>query len=162
MLDDATYCEANAAALYFKTLFGAEFSRKHKHKIQNALLNYGYAIVRSCVIRSVCISGLLTWSGIKHSSQFNQFNLCDDIIEVFRAWVDKCVLEILESKDKNLETWELESITKQDKYLLIENLQTLAKINNQTFPLNRAINHYVQKFKNALLYNQILPQVRFP
>ena len=102
LLEDSSNVEANAAALYFKTLFGEGFSRKAKHKIHNALLDYGYAIVRGCVIRSVCMSGLLTWAGIKHSNQFNQFNLCDDIIEVFRPFVDRCVLGLLESRARGV------------------------------------------------------------
>lgn len=166
--DDASNIEAKAAALYFKTLFGIGFSRKAKHKIHNALLDYGYAIVRSCVIRSVCMSGLLTWSGIKHSNQFNQFNLCDDIIEVFRPFVDRCVLGLLESRGKDgdytvvrdlseLDSKSyLETMTKGDKRALIENLQSEAKVGEQIFPLSRAINHYVQRFKNALLYGQPL------
>lgn len=167
-VDDASNVEAKVAALYFKTLFGIGFSRKAKHKIHNALLDYGYAIVRSCVIRSVCMSGLLTWSGIKHSNQFNQFNLCDDIIEVFRPFVDRCVLGLLESRGKDgdyavvrdlseLDSKSyLETMTKGDKRALIENLQSEAKVGEQIFPLSRAINHYVQRFKNALLYGQPL------
>lgn len=154
--DDASNVEAKAAALYFKTLFGIGFSRKAKHKIHNALLDYGYAIVRSCVIRSVCMSGLLTWSGIKHSNQFNQFNLCDDIIEVFRPFVDRCVLGLLESRGLDSLDEDLECMSKQDKKALIENLQSEAKVGEQSFPLSRAINHYVQRFKNALLYGQPL------
>lgn len=50
----------------------------------------------------------------------------------------------------------LETMTKGDKRALIENLQSEAKVGEQSFPLSRAINHYVQRFKNALLYGQPL------
>lgn len=161
-MGDHDNIEAYAAALYFRYLFGNGFSRKHKHKIQNALLDYGYAIVRSCVIRSVCMSGLLTWFGIKHNNQFNQFNLCDDLIEVFRPFVDRCVLALLESRVLDSEYSQyIETMTRQDKMALIENLQSEAKIGERVFPLHRAINFYVQRFKNALLYGQPLLLVEF-
>lgn len=155
LLGDSKNAEANAAALYFKTLFGRDFYREELCFV-NSALNYGYAVVRTCVIRSVCISGLLTWQGIKHDNVYNDFNLCDDLIEVFRPWVDLCVLELLKNKND-----ENEFLAKEDKRKLIENLQSKVKIEGQIYPLNRAINRYIQSFKNALLDNQELMVVEF-
>lgn len=155
LLGDSKNVEANAAALYFKTLFGKNFYREELCFV-NSALNYGYAVIRACIIRSVCISGLLTWQGIKHDNIYNNFNLCDDLIEVFRPWVDLCVLALLKNKqDDN------EFITKENKRMLIENLQSKVKIDGKIYPLNRAINHYTQNFKNALLDNQELMLVEF-
>ena len=150
-LNDGSYMESRAAALYFKTLFGKDFSREELC-FENSALNYGYAIVRAAIVRAVCVSGLLSWLGIKHANAYNQFNLCDDIIEVFRAFVDIKVLE-LKNEDKFL--------TKEHKIELIENLQSAVLINGQNLPLIRAVNHYVQSFKNALLSNGELANVSF-
>ncbi|EHU1171343.1 type II CRISPR-associated endonuclease Cas1 [Campylobacter jejuni] len=142
---------AVAAALYFKTLFGVSFSRDELC-FENSALNYGYAIIRACIIRAVCISGLLPWLGIKHDNIYNSFALCDDLIEVFRASVDDCVLKL---------KGESEFLSKDDKRALIGNLQSKINFDGQNYPLNRAINHYVANFKNALLYEDELKIVKF-
>ncbi|MCW1863903.1 type II CRISPR-associated endonuclease Cas1 [Campylobacter jejuni] len=150
-LNDSKNIEAVAAVLYFKTLFGASFSRDELC-FENSALNYGYAIIRACIIRAVCISGLLPWLGIKHDNIYNSFALCDDLIEVFRASVDDCVLELV---------GESEFLSKDDKRALISNLQSKINFDGQNYPLNRAINHYVANFKNALLYEDELKIVKF-
>ena len=150
-LNDSSYMESRAAALYFKTLFGKDFSREELC-FENSALNYGYAIVRAAVVRAVCVSGLLSWLGIKHANAYNQFNLCDDIIEVFRAFVDIKVLEFKSEDD---------FLGKEHKKALIENLQSPVLINSQSLPLIRAINHFVQSFKNALLNGAELANVSF-
>ena len=150
-LNDSSFVESRAAALYFKTLFGIDFSRNNPCFI-NSALNYGYAIVRAAVVRAVCISGLLSWLGIKHANAFNQFNLCDDIIEVFRAFVDMKVLG-LKSDDELLD--------KAHKRELIEILQCEVSLNGQKTPLIRGVNHFVQSFRNALLDGGELANVGF-
>lgn len=60
-LNDSSFVESRAAALYFKTLFGIDFSRNDLC-FTNSALNYGYAIVRAAVVRAVCISGF--WRGL--------------------------------------------------------------------------------------------------
>lgn len=54
----------------------------------NSCLNYGYSIVRGCVARSLAVHGFLLSKGIHHDSSLNGFNLVDDMIEPFRAFVD--------------------------------------------------------------------------
>lgn len=150
-LNDSKNIEAVAAVLYFKTLFGVSFSRDELC-FENSALNYDYAIIRACIIRAVCISGFLPWLGIKHDNIYNSFALCDDLIEVFRASVDDCVLELV---------GESEFLSKDDKRALISNLQSKINFDGQNYPLNRAINHYVANFKNALLYEDELKIVKF-
>ncbi len=57
----------------------------------NAALNYGYAIIRAAVARSLIGSGLLCITGIHHHNQYNSFCLADDIMEPYRPWVDEAV-----------------------------------------------------------------------
>lgn len=65
--------------------------------IINSALNYGYAIVRACIVRTLSSSGLNPALGLSHTNAFNPFNLADDIIEPFRAFVDSLVVEMLVS-----------------------------------------------------------------
>ncbi len=54
----------------------------------NSVLNYGYAIVRGALARALVTTGFVPALGIHHHSQFNAFNLTDDLIEPFRPCVD--------------------------------------------------------------------------
>lgn len=84
---DKTNVEAQAAALYFKSLFGNDFTRGDDNGI-NAALNYGYSILRGHISRSIVCYGFEPSLGINHHSQLNNFNLADDFIEPYRAIVD--------------------------------------------------------------------------
>ena len=72
---------------YFKSLYGLGFSRGNDHVI-NSALNYGYAIVRGLIARSIVCYGLEPSIGVFHHSELNNFNLADDMIEPFRPLVD--------------------------------------------------------------------------
>ena len=84
---DAKNSEAFAAAIYWQSLF-ANFTRNDESDIRNAALNYGYAVIRGCLARSVVSMGLLPCFGIHHCNKLNQFNLVDDLIEPLRPFVD--------------------------------------------------------------------------
>ena len=77
---DSTNREGYAARLYFKLLFGTDFTRDDESNI-NAALNYGYAILRSYIAKTIVAYGLEPSLGIHHKSQLNQFNLADDITD---------------------------------------------------------------------------------
>ncbi len=79
--------EARAARYYWGQLW-PEFRRDDGGDRRNKLLNYGYAVIRSGVARSLVASGLLPAFGLKHASVTNAFNLADDIVEPFRPFVD--------------------------------------------------------------------------
>lgn len=84
---DVKNSEAFAAGIYWKSLF-ENFVRSNDNDIRNSALNYGYAIVRGCLARSLVGAGLLPCFGVHHANKLNQFNLVDDCIEPFRAFVD--------------------------------------------------------------------------
>lgn len=84
---DRTHVEAKAAAFYFRSLYGLGFSRGEEHII-NSALNYGYAIVRGMIARSIICYGLEPSIGMFHHSELNNYNLADDMIEPFRPLVD--------------------------------------------------------------------------
>lgn len=94
---DAENHEAMAAGYYWKNIFPdfLQFSRDREGAPPNNLLNYGYAILRALVARSLVGSGLLPTLGIKHKNQYNAYCLADDIMEPYRPYVDKIVCGIV-------------------------------------------------------------------
>ena len=54
----------------------------------NSALNYGYAIVRSYIIKALISTGFHCAIGINHHNEYNNFNLADDLIEPWRTMVD--------------------------------------------------------------------------
>lgn len=102
---DAENHEARAAAYYWKNLFPEflAFRRERYGPPPNNLLNYGYAILRAIVARSLVSSGLLPTLGIFHKNQYNAYCLADDIMEPYRPFVDKIVVNIVRMNGKFLE-----------------------------------------------------------
>lgn len=96
---DADNLEGRAAAFYWQNLFGEikGFRRDREGVPPNNLLNYGYAILRAVVARSLVGSGLLPTLGIHHHNRYNAYCLADDIMEPYRPYVDKLVAEIVDS-----------------------------------------------------------------
>ncbi len=94
---DPDNLEARGAAHYWRSLFPAHlnFIRHRFGDPPNNLLNYGYAILRAVVARSLVGSGLLPTLGIHHRNKYNAYCLADDIMEPYRPWVDEMVLELL-------------------------------------------------------------------
>lgn len=87
---DMTNREAHAAKVYFNSLFGKEFSRDDVNSI-NAALNYGYGILLSNFNKEIVSDGYLTQLGIKHTNEYNPYNLSCDLMEPFRVLVDEIV-----------------------------------------------------------------------
>lgn len=79
--------EAQAARLYFPALFGAGFTRADED-VTNAALNYGYAILRSAVGKTLAAYGYSGVLGLHHMGAGNAFNLADDLMEPLRPLVD--------------------------------------------------------------------------
>ena len=95
---DTENMEARAAVYYWKTLFpdNPYFVRDHEGDGANALLNYGYAILRAIVARALVASCLLPTFGIHHHNRYNAYCLADDIMEPYRPYVDCFVYDILD------------------------------------------------------------------
>ena len=94
---DPDNIEARAAAHYWQHLFPElpHFVRSREGEPPNNLLNYGYAILRAVVARALVGSGLLPTLGIHHHNRYNAYCLADDIMEPYRPYVDRLVLNII-------------------------------------------------------------------
>jgi len=84
---DSKNIESSAAMIYFLSLFD-DFDRGMMC-LQNSALNYGYAILRGVVARSLVAYGFVPFFGLHHKSELNAYNLADDLLEPFRAMIDK-------------------------------------------------------------------------
>lgn len=109
--------EGRAAAFYWKNLFSGvtndDFIRGRFEDEPNNLLNYGYAVLRAIIARSLVGAGLLPTFGIHHRNKYNAFCLADDIMEPYRPFVDKLVIDISKRFD------DLSEITREMKAQLL-------------------------------------------
>ncbi len=137
--DDKTNIEAVASSIYWKEIFFNSFDyfTRKCDDIRNSALNYGYAIIRSSIANSLACKGFLSFYGIHHRNQLNQFNLVDDIIEPFRPIVDLEVFEIFEN-----EGYTSYELNKDIKKRLIGLLDTTIIIKNEKYTLINAIDKY--------------------
>lgn len=99
---DSGNCEARGALIYWRGLMGENFRRDRECADENALFNYGYAVLRSCAIREIVASGLHPSLAVHHKSAPNNMRLADDIMEIFRPIVDAEVKMICLDADTGL------------------------------------------------------------
>lgn len=131
---DTTNIEARAAVYYWNNMFTTlpNFTRDKDGEYPNNLLNYGYAILRGTIARSLVASGLLPTLGIHHHNKYNAYCLADDIMEPYRPYVDKIVIDII---DNNCN----QTLTKEMKQKLLSILTTEVVINSKRSPLMVAV-----------------------
>lgn len=98
---DTDNVEGRAAAYYWKNMFPSipDFRRDADGAYPNMLLNYGYAILRAIIARALVGSGLIVQLGVHHHNKYNPYCLADDIMEPYRPYVDKVVLELMQVED---------------------------------------------------------------
>lgn len=112
--NDISNREGHSAKVYFNSLFGMGFSRRNKEDI-NMYLNYGYAILVSCINREIKALGYLTEFGIHHIGESNSFNFSYDLVEPLRALVDRYVIIEKVNKD-NFKTEYVKMLSLEVKY----------------------------------------------
>lgn len=91
---DVTNVEAQAAKLYWSAWLCPEtpFHRDpDSSEGINAMLNYGYAVVRAAVARALISAGLHPALGLHHRNRGNAFCLADDMLEPLRPLVERAV-----------------------------------------------------------------------
>lgn len=136
---DVGNVEATAANLYFKAYFDGKNHRRDETAV-NACLDYGYAIVRGLIARSLAAHGFIPCVGLFHHSSLNAFNLADDLIEPFRPIVDLWVATYVDE----------EEMTPQVKRRLFSLVNAETKINNANYTLSYAVDLFVESLKRSL------------
>lgn len=89
--------EAHAARAYWKLMFGRDFRRDHNGEGINALLNYGYTVLRATVARHLMAAGLHPGLPLYHANEGNPMRLVDDLMEPFRPLVDAWVRRLADA-----------------------------------------------------------------
>lgn len=86
--------EAQGARRYWGLLFGDDFRRDQQSDGLNAMLNYGYTVLRATTARAVVAAGLHPTIGLHHSNESNAMRLVDDLMEPFRPVIDLKVWQL--------------------------------------------------------------------
>lgn len=113
---DTDNCEATAAVYYWQNIFRHVngFIRHREGPPPNNYLNYGYAILRGTMARSIVAAGLLPTLGIFHRNRYNAFCLADDLMEPYRPYIDEIVYRMVN------EIGLVEELTKEHKTVLLQ------------------------------------------
>lgn len=113
---DTENIEGRAAVIYWKHLFDKPFLRDRDEVDNNALLNYGYAVLRAMTARACCAAGLHPTLGINHHNRYDPYCLADDLMEPFRWLVDCKVAEL------NPQNHEVQELTREVRRELLNAL----------------------------------------
>jgi len=116
------------------------------------MLDYGYAVIRTAVLRSLAAHGFIAAIGIAHAPKAGSFALADDLMEPLRPWVDRELRMFLQAGPRTMEEW----IRQVVKVLTIETPMGRAKVR-----MLNAIDLYVRSFADAALARSEL-RLRIP
>lgn len=136
--NDATNREGHAAKVYFNALFGKAFVRGDENAT-NGALDYGYGVLLSYFNREIVSNGYITQLGLFHDNIFNHFNLASDLMEPYRALIDREVFNM-----------QLEVFEKDEKHQLLDIFNKNVRIDHQIQTVANSIRIYVQSVFNAL------------
>jgi len=114
----------------------------------NGMLDYGYAILRTAVLRSLAAHGFIAAIGIAHASKAGSFALADDLMEPLRPWIDRELRHFVQGGPRPMEEWMRQAVSV---------LQLELSISNAKVRLLSAIDLYVQSFATAALSRVPLP-----
>ena len=139
---DPDNLEGRAAAYYWSVVFDNKCFRRESDDVRNAMLNYGYAILRAIVARALAGAGLNPTIGIHHHNRYDAYCLADDIMEPYRPYVDLLVLEIVSNDVPN-------EITPSIKRKLLELPVKEVVVNGTRHPLLIAVSHTVTSLRKC-------------
>lgn len=153
---DSENLEARAAVYYWQNAFPMieNFTRSREGVSPNNLLNYGYAILRAIVARALVSSGLLTTLGIHHRNKYNPFCLADDVMEPYRPYVDKLVMQLYDKYP------DCEELTKELKAELLSIPVLDVVINGKRSPLMIAVSTTTSSLQKC--YSGELRKIVYP
>lgn len=153
---DSENLEARAAVYYWQNAFPMieNFTRSREGVSPNNLLNYGYAILRAIVARALVSSGLLTTLGIHHRNKYNAFCLADDVMEPYRPYVDKFVMQLYDKYP------DCEELTKELKAELLSIPVLDVVINGKRSPLMIAVSTTTSSLQKC--YSGELRKIVYP
>jgi CRISPR-associated protein Cas1 len=140
---DPANLEARAARKYWPLLMGSEFRRDRDAGGTNALLNYGYSLIRAAMARALVGAGLSPSLGIHHHNQYDAFCLADDAFEPLRPMVDFEVFRIVRAS-------RTPELSRESKEALLLILTRNLPIGATSLPLFEALARYAASLRTAL------------
>ncbi|MEP0844490.1 MAG: type II CRISPR-associated endonuclease Cas1 [Phycisphaerae bacterium] len=140
---DPSNVEAQAAKVYWSAWLGPgrPFRRDPQAGDLNALLNYGYAVLRAAVARALVGVGLHPALGIHHGNRSNSFCLADDLLEPLRPFVD--------AKVQDLNAWGMTRVEARTKPYLLNLLTLEVAVGDTTGPLMVALHRLAASLANC-------------
>ncbi len=153
---DSKNHEARAAAYYWKNLLESHdnFKRERFGEYPNNFFNYAYAILRAITARSLVASGLLPTLGIHHKNRYNSYCLADDIMEPYRPFADKLIIDIIRKYPQE------ETLTTQIKQEILKLPIIDVEINKKTSPLQIAMQETTSSL--AQCFNSTRRKIKYP
>lgn len=149
---DTDNCEAQAARIYWQSLFGKDFRRDRTATNLNILLNYIYTAIRACVARGISSAGLHPTFSIHHKNPQNAFNLADDLIEPYRPIADYFIWKKCFNK--------CDALTPEVKSALASIVNLPIPIDNSGSPLSLAVTKTCRSYANYCLNESV--EILFP
>ena len=150
--------EANIAKQYWEHYFsiiGFPQNREHRNaqSFENGCLNYGYAVIKTLILRSIIIHGLSAGIGIHHLGKYNSTPLVYDLMEPYRAFVDYYFYKFVKDKTEDYKNEDIKSFS---RYLAECIKQYRLEINGKSYKIVDAIDIYIEKIAEAYInYNYI-------
>lgn len=135
---DSDNREAYAAKMYWTALFDKGFKRDKDGEGINALLNYGYAVMRASMIRAICSAGLNPALGVNHDNNLNQFCLSDDFFEIYRPMIDLVVYKLWKKGEVE--------VTPENKKQLIKTLWINVHTKQGNTPVFQSMHYLVYSY----------------
>lgn len=153
---DPSNIEAQAAKRYWPRFFeDTKFRRNRDAEDQNRYLNYGYAILRSLVARSIVATGLHPCLGLHHCNKYNAYALADDLMEPYRPYVDLLAWKCVKNFGENAE---IGSNVKRELLNLVKfNIQ----LQGEEYTMQGAIQKTAQSLSKVIMTEQtklLLPE----
>jgi CRISPR-associated protein Cas1 len=150
---DPDNIEAQAARRYWPLFFGPAFRRDADGSGANALLNYGYAVLRAATARAIVAAGLHPGVGIFHRHPHNPMPLADDLMEPFRPFFDVAVRKILAGGD--------DTVSAGAKRCLVEVLWHAEATAAGMTPLSTSILRFAQSVAESFLMGEAVIELPF-
>ncbi|WP_438725748.1 type II CRISPR-associated endonuclease Cas1 [Parasphingorhabdus sp. DH2-15] len=144
---DPENIEAQAARRYWPALFGSDFRRDRTVTGTNAMLNYGYTVMRAMVARSIIAAGLHPTIGLHHANRLNAFALADDLVEPFRPLVDAAVHQMVQEG--------VSEVNKMAKARLAALISADLNLEGATSPMSICAQHLAQTLAASFEHGQL-------
>lgn len=154
---DSGNAEAQAARAYWPLMMGKGFRRDADLPDINALLNYGYTVLRAATARAVVAAGLHPTIGLFHSNRSNAFALADDLMEPFRPLVDLTARAIAAADGPD--------VTPQAKRRMAELIALDLPLTGETSPVSIALSRLAVSLAQSFETRQLclaLPEAPAP